>query len=385
MKHFRKLFLLTLAVLMLVPVCFGEEEEIYLDDAIYESSNSQTQAETDEIPVPAGKILKLNDGSVILTVTAVGDITIGKNVQYSGKSIFVKELEKQDNDPNFIFRNIKSVFESDTLTIANFEGVLQDEGSYQIPTKKKNNQFLFLAPPEYASILPKNSVEMVTIENNHIGDFGDAGIESTRQALTEAGVLWADKENVCYFETEGFRIALLAYQTLNQPYTSKQLEGILDEQIKALKEDNDLVFVYFHWGDELDYSPKDNQISLGRAAIDSGADLVLGSHSHRINPIEYYQGRYIVYSLANCSFAGNNKPSDMMTFVFQTRFRYRNGQMIQNTFRIIPCRISSRKDYNDFAITPLTERTNIDTVINTMLNAGKKLTYAVTDYPLDWE
>ena len=271
------------------------------------------------------------------------------------------------------------------MTIANFEGVLQDESSYSIPAKKKNNQFLFLAPPEYAYVLSGNGIEMVTIENNHTGDFGEAGLESTRQALDDAGVLWADKEHVSVYEIEGFKIALLAYQTLNQSYTSKQLEGILDEQIKALKEENDLVFVYFHWGEELDYSPRDNQISLGRAAIDSGADLVLGAHSHRINPIECYQGKYIVYSLANCSFAGNSKPSDMLTFVFQTRFRYKNGQLIQNTFRIIPCRISSRKDYNDFAITPLTERTNIDTVINTMRNAGKKLTYAVTDYPLDWE
>ena len=112
---------------------------------------------------------------------------------------------------------------------------------------------------------------------------------------------------------------------------------------------------------------------------------MLGHHSHRINPIECYQGRYIVYSLANCSFAGNSKPSDMFTFIFQTCFRIKDGQIIGNPFRIIPCRISSRKDYNDFAITPLTDQSNITTILNTMKNNSKNLDYAVSSYPLEWE
>ena len=75
----------------------------------------------------------------------------------------------------------------------------------------------------------------------------------------------------------------------------------------------------------------------------------------------------------------------MYTFIFQTRFKIKDGEILQNAFRIIPCRISSRKDYNDFTITPLKEITNIDTVINTMISSGKKLEYAVKSYPLEWE
>ena len=129
------------------------------------------------------------------------------------------------------------------------------------------------------------------------------------------------------------------------------------------------------------------QKQQAHAAIDAGADLVIGHHSHRINPIECYKGRYIVYSLANCSFAGNNKPSDMCTFIFQCRFRIKDGEIIDNPFRIIPCRISSRKDYNDFAITPLTEPANITTVLGILTNRTnvKNLEYAVTSYPLEWE
>ncbi len=365
------------------------EEEIHYSEVLPSSeyarnADTEPDGESDEEHFePTGEVIHQEDGSTLVTLTAVGDITVGRNVQYSGKSIFTKELEKQGNDPNFIFRNVKDIFSEDSVTIANFEGVLADD--YRIPSNKRNNDFLFLAPPEYAAVLRSNSIEMVTIENNHINDFGEDGLNSTRNALDGQGICWADAEHISFFEVSGFKIALLAYQTLNQPLTSKEMMPLIDQAIRSVREENDLVVVYFHWGEELDYTPRKNQIELGRAAIDSGADLVLGSHSHRINPIECYRGRYIVYSLANCSFAGNNKPSDMYTFIFQTRFKFKNGEIQQNTFRIIPCRISSRKDYNDFAITPLTEQTNIDTVINTLKASGKNLTYAVDSYPMEWE
>lgn len=346
----------------------------------------ETTAEGEDAPLPPNATLPPQmeaDGSVMVTLTAVGDLTIGRNVQHSGTSIFEKELKKQGGDINFIFRNVKDIFSEDHLTIANFEGVLADE--YKIPSNKRENSYLFLAPTSYVEALSNNSVEAVTMENNHAGDFGEDGIQSTIKTMEDAGIVWANKGNMGVYEVQGLRIGMLAYQTLNQPFTSEELKYIVDEDVKKAKQTCDLVVVSFHWGDELDYAPKSNQIMLGRAAIDSGADLVLGHHSHRINPIECYKGKYIVYSLANCSFAGNNKPSDMFTFIFQTRFKVLDGEIIHNDFRIIPCRISSRKDYNDFALTPLEDQANITTVLDTLKKNGKKLDYAVEAYPLDWE
>ena len=122
-----------------------------------------------------------------------------------------------------------------------------------------------------------------------------------------------------------------------------------------------------------------------QAALEAGADLVLGHHSHRINPIEEYNGKYIVYSLGNFSFAGHNKPSDMLTYLFQIRFKYRRGEMFGTDFRIIPCRISSKQDYNDFAVTPLTESRYIDTILSTLRNYGSKVDHPVENYPLEWD
>lgn len=319
------------------------------------------------------------DGSVVVTITAVGDVTIGRNVQ-SSSTIFQKELDRQEGDINFIFRNVRDIFESDDLTIVNFEGVLADH--YTIPSRKKENSFLFLAPPEYASALSDNGVELATIENNHIDDFGDQGRADTQRALSEAGVAWADEYNMAVCEMQGIRIAVLAYKTFDYYST---LFTKVPQQIAEAREKADLVICCFHWGAEKDYAPNANQQKLGRLAVDSGADLVIGHHSHRINPIEDYNGKLIVYSVGNFSFAGNSKPDDMSTFIFQTRFRILDGEIIGRSFRIIPCRISSKSNENDFAPTPYDTQLQIDNVINTMLKNSKKLEYAVTEYPLDWE
>lgn len=394
--------LMLLLILMLTALCLmavqAEDEED--DVSFFELLNPPTALPVTDpdatpgpspTPVPTATPVIQADGTKVITITAVGDVTIGRNVQHKGASIFDKELARQKNDINFIFRNVKDIFKADDLTIVNFEGVLAD--SYSIPSKKKNNEFLFLGKPEYAAALSGNSVEAVTIENNHINDFGEDGVASTISAMEAEGIVWSNSKHMGVYETQGVRIGMLAYQIVpplrSDELSASELQKVVASDIASAKASCDLVIVSFHWGKELDYSPRDEkpycQVTLGRAAIDAGADLVLGHHSHRINPIEQYKGKYIVYSLANCSFAGNNKPKDMSTFIFQTRFRYRGDELVENTFRIIPARISSRKDYNDFAITPLTDSSNITTILNNLKQNGRSLKYAVSAYPLEWE
>ena len=148
------------------------------------------------------------------------------------------------------------------------------------------------------------------------------------------------------------------------------------------------MIVSFHWGREKDYSPTQNQIKMGRLAVDSGADLVIGHHSHRINPIELYNGVYICYSLGNFCFSGNDRPDDMNSYIFQTRFLVdKNTQEASNLgFRIIPIRITSIKDRNNYTPTPITDDMKKEGIINTLKDNGRKyLDYAVSDYPLDWK
>jgi len=388
MRKFTGAMLLTLLLCVFCGAAFAEEEltyySIFYSPTPVPTATPEGYTPTPEpppaTPVPTATPRYEADGSVVITLTAVGDVSIGRNAQHSGTSIFEKELSRQDGDIHFLFRNVKDILAEDDVTIINFEGVMAEE--YSIPSNKRENSFLFIAPPDYVDALVQGSVEVATIENNHIDDFGSAGRASTQQTLENAGIIWADEYNMAVYEVQGVSIAVLSYKTFDYYDT---LHNKVPVQVAAAKAEHDLVVVSYHWGAEKDYYPNDRQQKLAHATIDAGADLIIGHHSHRINPIEQYNGKYIVYSVGNFSFAGNNKPDDMSTFIFQTRFRIKDGEITANPFRIIPCRISSKTDYNDFAPTPYTEQLRIDNVINTMTKNGRYIDYPVAEYPLDWE
>ncbi len=382
----KKLLVLLLCCLMLAPCALAteEEEDISFDDILATATPDPFAAtETPAPPEPTATPEVQPDGSVIVEISAVGDITIGKNAQYSGTPLFTRELERQNGDPTFIFRNTKDILSQDDLTIANLECTLADE--YSIPSKKRENDYLFVAPTEYVKALTAGSVEAVAFENNHVMDFGQDGVNSTTAVLDAAGIAWSNAETMCTYVTQGVKIAMFSYQTFDGRYPD--LFERVPQAVAAAKTTHDIVIVSFHWGDELDYMPNKNQQKLAKLTIDGGADLVLGHHSHRINPIEEYNGKYIVYSLANFSFCGHNKPDDMSTFIFQIRFKVKNGDAQPIMFRIVPCRISSRTDYNDFIPTPFKEGAiEIESMLTVLRNNGQKaLENPVSSYPLDWE
>ena len=389
----RKLTSLLLALMLLFT--FGlaeeEEEELSLED-ILSGADPDVVADIFRTPVvidgtaaeaaPVESIYE-EDGSILITITGTGDFTVGGDTRKS-VNIWDTELKKHNGDYQFAMQNIRDVLLADDLTIVNFEGTLTD--STYIPSSKKNNDFLFSAPPEYVEMLTKNGVEAVSLENNHTMDHGEDAYIETQTHLSNAGVVWSGNGELGVIEVKGIEIAMLSYLCIDR---YDQLWDKVPADIAAAKEAYPIVIVNFHWGNELMYHPTDNQIKMGRLAVDAGADLVLGHHSHRIQPIEYYNGVYICYSLGNFCFAGNSKPSDMTSYLFQTRFRVREteeGQEITNEgFIIIPIRISSRADKNDFIPTVLTKESTIDAILNTLRDNGRKhCDYAVDEYPLAW-
>lgn len=388
----RKLIALLLMMLLAAPGVLAEEEELTMSDVLT-GADPDVVFDTyivipdpeDESAIEVEATLESfyeEDGSILITVTAAGDFTVGGDSR-KRDSIWADELERQGGDPNFALRNVKSILSRDDLTIINFEGTLTD--STYVPAEKRENQFLFSAPPAYAKMLSDNSVEAVALENNHVLDHGQAVWDETKGHLTDAGIVWSGDGEVGVIEIKGVKIAMLSYLCIDR---YSRLWDSVPADIAAAKEVYPIVIVSFHWGNEKEYVPTSNQVKMGRLAVDAGADLVLGHHSHRIQPIEQYKGVYICYSLGNFCFAGHNKPDDMTSFLFQTRFRIREEggeQVITNEgFRIIPIRISSRTNRNDFIPTPYDSASSCEAVINTLLRNGKSLMYAVEAYPLEW-
>ncbi len=327
-----------------------------------------------------------DDGSVIVTISATGDVTIGGDKR-KGKSIFDKQLEQEPGGLNFPFENTREIFAADDMTLVNFEGTLTNTKS------KTKNSFSFAAPPEYVQVLTSGNVEAVSLENNHVMDHGEQGYEDTCQTLHGAGILYSGHLGSSIYTTEtGVDIGMLSYQTFNGKYPA--IYEAIEGDIQMLRDAGcELVIVSYHWGEEKDYVPNERQVPLGRATIDAGADLVIGHHSHRINPIEEYKGKYICYSLGNFSFAGNTRPDDMDTYIFQQRWRvYPDSGVVENEgFRIVPCSISSQEKINDFKPTPADDA-HSDAIVKRLLDLNKKLeknfkslgVAAVGAYPTEW-
>ena len=381
-------------LLLCLSLCYGvmaegdlEEVSITIfdtDGTVDKTASVETDGEAEPVPEPTpdpSQPVYEADGSILLTMSFTGDFTIGDNVQSSGTSMFEKELKKQNGDIHFPFRNIREELLADDLTMINFEGTLTTAGRNR---DKLENSFLFRADPSYVDMLAPGGVDTVSLENNHVLDMGEEGLQETKDVLTAAGIPYASEDEPAILTVKGVKIGSLAYQTFGGRHD--ELIAKVPGDIQALRDAGcQIVIVSYHWGNEKDYAPNDNQVRLGRATIDAGADLVIGHHSHRINPIEYYNGKYICYSLGNFSFAGNSKPDDMATYVFQIRMRIdKHGELSNDAIKIIPCRISSRTDYNDMAPTPYTKDTSIEAVLKTIRSNGKKLEYAVQEYPLLW-
>ncbi|MBR5961153.1 MAG: CapA family protein [Clostridia bacterium] len=375
----KRIIALILSVLLVLPLCaFAEDDELDIVDVIDLSEEESKTIQQD------------SNGNTIITITCTGDMTIGGDNYHKKGKKFKEELKKNGNDINFTMANVRDIFKNDDMTLVNFEGTFTD--TKHVPDNKKGNSFLFNISPSYVNVLTDNYIEAVSLENNHVYDHGTEGYEDTKNTLRDAGVVYSNSNEIGVYYVNGIEIAMLSYLCIDRydkpvgDYANLYEKVAAD--IQSTKEKYPIVIVSFHWGREKDYRPTDNQIKMGRLAVDSDADLVIGHHSHRINPIEQYNGVYICYSLGNFCFSGNDKPDDMNSYLFQTRFLVdKNTHEAKNLgFRIIPIRITSIKDRNNYTPTPITDDMKIEGIINTLKDNGRKyLEYAVAEYPLQWK
>ena len=280
---------------------------------------------------------------VSLTVSVVGDCTLGTDENFDYDTSLNAYYESYGAD--YFFANVKSIFSADDLTIANFEGTLTDSEA------REDKQFAFKAPAEFADILTAGSIEAVNTANNHSHDYGEQSFSDTMAALDSRGIVHFGYDETAVMEIKGVKVGLVGIYELNDHLGREEQ---LKQNIAKVKEDGaQIIIVIFHWGNEKEEVPDSNQTTLGRLAIDEGADLVCGHHPHVLQGIEEYKGKNIVYSLGNFCFGGNSYPSDMDSMIFQQTFTVdQNGLKEDNVTNIIPCSISSDYDYNNYQPTP---------------------------------
>jgi poly-gamma-glutamate capsule biosynthesis protein CapA/YwtB (metallophosphatase superfamily)/outer membrane protein assembly factor BamB len=198
------------------------------------------------------------------------------------------------------------------LAVANLEGVLTTQG------KPLDKTYLMRAHPRWGETLVEAGIDLVTLANNHALDYGEAGLDKTLATLEEldiamvgAGETREAAHRPARFALGGVEVAVLGYAAArwngspDVPATDRVAwaeEEVVRAGIRAVREGVDVVIVLLHAGAEYARDPSPDQVAVARAAIDAGADLVVGHHPHVTQTVERYGGGLIVYSLGDALF-----------------------------------------------------------------------------------
>ena len=284
------------------------------------------EADTHPSPTPA-------NAADQITIAAVGDIMMG--------STSINETFRPPNDGRDMLKEVTPILSSADITFGNLEGPMLEGGktekcadstpkktndAYAVPAptptpakpgpvKKPIPCFAFRVPTRYGQYLKDAGFDVMNLANNHAGDFGANGRESTRRVLDSLGIKYAggdkDKFSTAYLEVKGMTVAVIGF---DHNAVSPNVND-LDEAralVTAAKKKAQIVIVSFHGGSEgegaqhvlrqtemLGSEKRGNLPLFAHTVIDAGADLVLGHGPHVLRGMEMYKGKLIVYSMGN--------------------------------------------------------------------------------------
>lgn len=190
-------------------------------------------------------------------------------------------------------------------------------------TQAPDKQFTFRVDPSYVSILQECGIDLVTLANNHVLDYGTDALSDTFQTLDEAGITYTGAghslqrakkliRKKANGHTFGFLAASRVFPTVSWNVENAQ-PGVFSAYdpshllatVKEARTKCDFLCVYMHWGIERNTTPEEYQTSMAHALIDAGADAVIGAHPHVLQGIEFYKGKPVFYSLGNFIFYQN--------------------------------------------------------------------------------
>jgi poly-gamma-glutamate capsule biosynthesis protein CapA/YwtB (metallophosphatase superfamily) len=273
-----------------------------------------------------------------ISVTAVGDIMMGTN--------FPTNMLPANNGQDMFKAALPWIAASD-IRFGNFEGTFF-EGEPQPDGKQPGpNKYMFKTPLAYVSHLQEAQFNVMSLANNHIRDFGSAGIQTTKDTLKQAGIQYSSKAGeVAQFKVDDTEISLIAMDYYQGRRSITQPERTYQE-IKNLKQKRNIVIVSIHAGGEgsaavtIPVGPemflgenRGDSIAFARAAVEAGADLVIMHGPHVPRAIELYKNRLIAYSLGNfmtgqgVSIGGVAGQAPLLRVEMDHSGQFRQGQIV---------------------------------------------------------
>lgn len=242
-----------------------------------------------------------------IVITAVGDVMLGTTFPDD------KGGDLPPNDGAGLLDEVTPILKHGDVVFGNLEGPLVDGGeSAKCHNKKIGTCFAFRVPTRYGAHLKSAGFTVMGLANNHAMDFGVEGRESSRHVLDEQGIAHSGEVgDIARLTVKGRKIEVIAFATYPNAYNLLDLDDALNA-IRAARREANLVIVSFHGGAEgatHQHVLQGDETFLGEdrgnlrafthAAIDAGAQLVVGSGPHVVRGMEIYQGKLIAYSLGN--------------------------------------------------------------------------------------
>ena len=279
-----------------------------------------------------------NTGSILLTFggnTVFGDTLLGAEKSDS----FKNKLEASGN--NYPLHNLAPILKNDTISFANLNAPLTEE------VTGSSSPEAIKGLPSYASLFKNNGIDIVAISDPSVLSYGQNGRNDTVSALNKASLSFTDEGIVSYQETKLGTVVYLTYNIIDEIAADNDVKFIdaPKQDIAAAKAAGaKLVIVHFNWqtSEPRAWDPCLGQVYTSRAAIDNGADLVIGTHPSSIQSIERYEGKCILYSPGNLFCAGESSDSP---FLFQQAFKLdANGNAVPGEILLIP--LASTEDSN---------------------------------------
>jgi AmmeMemoRadiSam system protein B len=268
---------------------------------LFENKNSFDISGQDEKSVTSyifGFFAQKNSTQILF----VGDLMFDRGIRYyaekNGGNSYIFSAK---GGPASGWETLSDFLRNNDLVVANLEGPITNNKSISAESAiGSSNNYFFTFDPGVAITLAKENIKLLNLGNNHILNFGKDGLYQTKKYLDKSDINYfgsPNEENSAVKYINGLKIAFISF---NQFIENNPQQVV--EEIKKQKENADLVFVFCHWGNEYELSESENQKKLAHDFVDAGADLVIGSHPHVIQPVEIYKDKRIYYSLGNFIF-----------------------------------------------------------------------------------
>jgi len=217
-----------------------------------------------------------------ITLAFGGDVMLGRSVLTKADRLNdygypLRRIKAQLNNPNIFFVNLESPFYHDC--------------------PRGDSGMIFCSDFKMINSLKEGGVNIVSLSNNHVSNYGSEGFEETKNMLDGNAILWAVSDKPQIKEVKGVTFGFLAFDLVSNKLKEEYIDLVRESDNKV-----DILIVSVHWGNEYTYTPNTNQKSWAKDIVDSGADVIIGHHPHWVQEMDYIDQKPVFYSLGNLVF-----------------------------------------------------------------------------------